>query len=191
MRIGIIGSGSLGDTIRELLEDAGHDVRVGNSGGGVAEAAEHGEIVVVAIPFGAYRSLPADQLAGRVVIDAMNYDAGRDGEIAELESGETTSSELLARHLAEADVIKTLNTLDAHTLEEDGRPAGAHDRLVLFVAGDEDHAKRVVFDLLDEIGFDAIDTGTLGEGGRLQQPGSAIFASPMTGLEAQELLAGG
>lgn len=181
MRIGVIGTGDLGSALAELLEEAGHDVLTGNSRGGAPEAAEHGEVVFLAVPFGAYRELPEDELAGKVVVDAMN----RYGEIPE---GDPTSSELVARHL-DATVVKAFNTLDAGTLAEDGRPAGAHDRLVLFIAGDDDHAKRIVFDLADEVGFDAIDSGTLAEGGRLQQPGSPVWGSPMTALEAQDLLA--
>ena len=191
MRIGVIGTGAIGGTAVELLEDAGHEVLAGNSRGGVAEAAEFGEVVVVAIPFGAYTTLPTDELAGKVVVDAMNYFPGRDGQIAELDAGEITSSELLARQLSgDASIVKALNTMDAATLEEDGRPAGAHDRLALFVAGDDELAKRIVLELVDEIGFDPVDTGTLAEGGRLQQPGGPYFGTAMTALEVQDRFGG-
>jgi 8-hydroxy-5-deazaflavin:NADPH oxidoreductase len=191
MRIGVIGTGALGGAAIERFEDAGHEVLAGDSQGGAAEAAEFGEVVLLALPFGAHTDLPVDELAGKVVIDAMNYDPARDGHIAALDAGEITSSELLARHLAgDASVVKALNTMDAHTFEEDGRPAGAHDRLALFVAGDDELAKRIVLELIDEIGFDPVDTGSLAGGGRQQQPGGPLFGTAITALEAQERFGG-
>src|SRR3712207_2706963 len=137
MRIGIVGSGNIGGTAARLFEEAGHEVLVGSrSNGRVEEACSFGEMVLVAIPFKAYETLPADALEGRIVIDAMNYYAGRDGQIATLDRDETTSTELLAQHLDGARVVKAFNTMQAATLGEDGRPAGDPQRLVLLVAGD-------------------------------------------------------
>ena len=188
MRIGVIGTGAIGGAAVELFEHAGHEVLAGNSRGGVAEAVEFADVVLIAIPFGARGTLPVDELAGKVVIDAMNYYPARDGQVAELDNDETTSSELLWRVLGgDAAVVKAFNTMDAATLEEDGRPAGAHDRLVLFVSGDDELAKRTVLELIDEIGFDPVDTGTLSVGGRLQQPGGPLFGTSVTALEAQRL----
>jgi len=62
------------------------------------------------------------------------------------------------------------------------------DRLVLFVAGDDLSAKQVVSRLIEEIGFDSVDTGSLHEGGRKQQPGSPIYNRPMTLAQAREAL---
>ena len=125
--------------------------------------------------------------AGHRVVVAMNFVPARDGQVAELDSDEITSSELLWRVLGgDAAVVKAFNTMDAATLEEDGRPAGAHDRLALFVAGDDELAKRIVLELIDEIGFDPVDTGSLAEGGRRQQPGGPLFGTAVTALEAQE-----
>jgi predicted dinucleotide-binding enzyme len=191
MRIGIIGSGNIGGTLADLLEQTGHDVRVGNSRGGTLEAADFGEIVVVAIPFKAYGDLPADRLDGKIVIDATNYYPARDGEIAAIDRDETTSSELLAEHVSGAHVVKAFNTMNAQDLEVEGRPPGNPDRLVMFVAGDDEVAKRHVADLIDELGFDVADTGSLAEGGRLQQPGSPVYNRPMTALEAHDVVSGG
>jgi predicted dinucleotide-binding enzyme len=188
MRIGVIGSGHIGGTAAELFEQAGHEVRVGNSRGGVEEAAEFGELVLVAIPLKAYEDLPADAFEDTIVVDAMNYYPSRDGHIAELDRDETTSSELLARHLDDATVVKAFNTMEAATLAEDGRPAGDPHRLVLFVAGDDAIANRTVVDLIDEIGFDGVITGSLAEGGRLQQPGSPVYGAELTIAEAQDVL---
>jgi predicted dinucleotide-binding enzyme len=203
MRIGVIGAGNIGGTAARLFADAGHEVVISNSrgpetladeeddgvrAGTVAEASEFGDVVLVAIPFKAYATLPPDELSDTVVIDAMNYYPGRDGRIAELDDDSATSTELLARHLDSSRVVKAFNTLEAGTLEEAGRPAGDHSRFVLFMSGDDEHAKRTVAELIDEIGFDPADLGTLAEGGRLQQPGSNVYGAEMTNAEVREEL---
>src|ERR1044072_8680763 len=124
MKIGIIGSGNIGATAARLFARAGHEVAVSNSRGGVGleeligelgdgaratgveEAARSGEVVLIAIPFGKYEALPAEAFEGKVVVDANNYYPQRDGIFPVLDSGETTSSELLARHLKGARVVK-------------------------------------------------------------------------------------
>ena len=204
MRIGVIGTGNIGGTVARLFADAEHEVVISNSrgpetlrheegdgvqAGTVEEAAEHGDVVLIAIPFKARETLPADELADTVVIDAMNYYPARDGHIAELDEDITTSTELLGRHLYGSRLVKAFNTMAAGTLEdESGRPAGDHSRLVILAAGDDEHAKRTVMELIDELGFDPVDTGTLAEGGRLQQPGSPVFGAELTNPEAREAL---
>ncbi|GAC1344637.1 MAG: NAD(P)-binding domain-containing protein [Candidatus Dormibacteria bacterium] len=207
MRIGIIGSGRIGGTLAGLLTRAGHDVWLANSrgpaslAGTVAElgahahaataeqAAEQGEVVIVSIPLGNYRDIPAAPLAGKVVVDTNNYYPDRDGQFPELDERRTTSSELLARHLAGARVVKAFNTIYFMQLREDGRPAAAPARRALPIAGDDAEAKQIVTRLLDEIGFDAVDLGPLREGHR-QQPGSAIYNIPQTAAQLREALAG-
>jgi 8-hydroxy-5-deazaflavin:NADPH oxidoreductase len=187
MRIGIIGAGNLGATAARLFVDAGHEVAIANSrtpgslAGLVAElgdrsraatvegAATFGELVLVAIPFERHRGLPAEALAGRVVIDAMN-------DYANAEDGEATSSELLAAHLPDARVVKAFNTMQWEVLRDRGNPRRREDRLVLFVAGDDVDAKRRVARLIEEIGFAPVDTGGLADGARRQQPGSPLFS---------------
>jgi predicted dinucleotide-binding enzyme len=206
MRIGIIGSGKIGATAAKLFTCAGHEVAIANSRGpdslaGVADetgahaatvddAAAFGEMVLLAIPLHAYDSLPADAFAGKVVIDANNYYPARDGAIERLDSGETTSSELLAEHLDKAHVIKAFNSMYFGTLGSEGKPAAPREqRLALFVAGDDAEAKRRVSELIDEIGFAAVDTGPLGEGGRRQQAGGPLYNTTMTAPEAEQALA--
>jgi hypothetical protein len=139
-----------------------------------------------AIPFGARRELPADALAGTVVISASNYYPDRDGEI---DLGGRTQTELVAAHLADSRVVKAFNTMYWETLRDEGRPdAAREDRLVLFLAGDDADAKATVADLIEEIGFAAVDTGSLAEGGRRQEPGSRIYNEPMTPAEARAAL---
>ena len=203
MRIGVIGSGNIGGAAARLFAAAGHDVVLSNSrgpeslageggdgirAGTVAEAAEHGEVVLLAIPLHAYETVPPDELSDTIVIDAMNYYPGRDGHIAELDSDAATSTELVARHLDSSRVVKAFNTLAAATLEEDGRPAGDHSRIALLIAGDDELAKRTVAELADEVGFDPVDTGSLAEGGRVQQPDSSLYGAELTSVEAREAL---
>jgi predicted dinucleotide-binding enzyme len=204
MRIGVIGSGNIGGTAARLFADAGHEVVLSNSrgpeslraeegdgvrAGTVEEAAEFGDVVLVAIPYKARETLPADELSDTIVIDAMNYYPGRDGQIAELDDDITTSTELLGRHLYGSRLVKAFNTLEAGTLEDQGgRSAGDHSRLVLFVSGDDGMARRTVMELIDEIGFDPVDLGPLDEGGRQQQPGSPIYGAELTNPEAREAL---
>jgi 8-hydroxy-5-deazaflavin:NADPH oxidoreductase len=208
MRIGIIGGGKIGSTVARLSAGAGHDVAIANSRGPdtltdlveqiggnaraatVEEAASSGDVVLVAIPFGAYRDLPADALEGRVVIDAMNYYASRDGNIPELDDDSTTSSELLAAYVPGAKVVKAFNTMQWEMLRDRGKPGGGNDRLALFLAGDDADAKQVVAGLIEQIGFSPVDTGSLAEGGRRQQPGSPIYAEPVTESEGRGALAG-
>ena len=206
MDIGIIGAGNIGATSARLLAAAGHRVALANSRGPdslagtvaamegdvraatVPEAAEFGEVVIVAIPFGRYEDLPAGPLAGRIVIDANNYYPGRDGAFAEIDARGATSSGLLQAHLARSVVVKALNTMEASRLGGDGRPAGDPDRLALPVAGGDEEAKRIVIALLDQMGFDGVDAGTL-EDGRRQEPGSPVYGALLHAEGVREALA--
>lgn len=165
-----------------LVEEIGPNARAAT----VEDAASFGEVVLVAIPFWRYESLPAGPLSGKIIVDAMNYYAGRDGRI---DFGDLTSSELLARRLPDARVVKAFNTMYYKTLRTEGNRSGG-DRLVLFIAGDDEEAKAVVSRLMEEIGFEPVDTGSLGDGGRKQQPGSPVYNNPMTAEQAREILAG-
>jgi predicted dinucleotide-binding enzyme len=208
MRIGFIGTGHIGGTLARLFVKAGHEAAVSNSRGPdtladlanelgergramtASEAARFGEVVVVSIPFGRYRDLPAEALAGKIVADTTNYYAGRDGRFEELESGRSTSSELLQAQLAGARVVKAFNTLYFQILAEQGRPsAPLEERVVVLVAGDDPGAKATVSGLIEEIGFAPVDTGTLGEGGRKQQPGAPLYNRPVTVAQAREVIA--
>ncbi|MGA9523875.1 MAG: NADPH-dependent F420 reductase [Myxococcaceae bacterium] len=205
MKIGIIGSGMIGSTAARLFVKAGHDVAISNSRGPdslrelvaelgpkahaatVKEAAEFGELVLLAIPYKACPFLPPKELAGKIVIDATNYYAQRDGEI---DFGGRTSSELLARHIPGARVVKAFNTMYFKTLGAEAHPdTPMNERLVLFVAGDDAEARRTVARLIEEIGFAPVETGSLAEGGRRQQPGSSIYNHPMRRPDAQSVLA--
>ncbi|MCA1728843.1 MAG: NAD(P)-binding domain-containing protein [Actinobacteria bacterium] len=206
MNIGIIGSGNIGATAARCFAEAGHSVAISNSRGPeslrelvarirqdvhattVEEAAGFGEVALVAIPFFAYETLPADHLTGQVVVDATNYYEGRDSQ---MDFGGLSSSELIARKLPGARVVKAFNTMYYETLGAEGQPsAPVEERLVLFVAGNDEEAKAIVSHLIEEIGFAPVDTGSLRDGGRKQQPGSPIYNTPMTPEQARETLAG-
>jgi 8-hydroxy-5-deazaflavin:NADPH oxidoreductase len=174
------------DSLRGLVEELGTGIRAGT----VTEAARHGELVLLAVPFKAVADLPPEPLAGRIVVDANNYYPDRDGHVAALDADETTSSELLAAHLPGARVVKAFNTMYYVTLREGGRPeAPPHERLALFVAGDDLEAKQVVAGLIEELGFTPIDVGGLADGGRRLQPGAPVYGAELIPAEAEERLA--
>jgi 8-hydroxy-5-deazaflavin:NADPH oxidoreductase len=208
MKIGIIGAGNIGATAAKLFVEAGHQVTIANSRGAdtlqslvqtlgdgatattIQEAATFGEVVLVAIPFGEYQTLPTTKLQGKIVIDANNYYPGRDGRIAELDREETTSSELLATHLRGARVVKGFNTIWYEHLRTQGNiELPLEVRRVIFIAGDDPEAKATVVRLIEAIGFAAVDTGTLHEGGKRQQPDAPVYNKTLTIAEANQLLA--
>lgn len=207
MKIGIIGAGHIGAAAARLLIEAGHEIAIANSRGpetlrelvaglgpkaraaAVEEAAAFGDVVLVSIPFGKYRELPERVFDGRIVIDSNNYYPERDGNYIELDEGRTTSSELLANHLKGARIVKGFNTIWFEHLKTQGRkdlPRAA--RRAIFIAGDDPAAKETVAELIDGIGFAAIDTGSLRDGGKLQQPGTAIYNNDLTAGQAETLL---
>jgi len=193
--VGFVGSGRIGGTLARLGVAAGYHVVMSNSRGpqtltGLVdelgplaraatgkEAAAEGELVVVTIPLYAYESVPAGPLAGKLVIDTCNYYPQRDGEIAELESGSLTSSELLQRHLTGAQVIKAFNNIFYRHLLALSRPAGAADRSYLPIAGDDGDARARARAFLDAIGWGAVDAGQLAESWR-QEPGTPVYGTP-------------
>jgi predicted dinucleotide-binding enzyme len=207
MKIGIIGSGNIGGTAARLFVRAGHPVALSNSRGGqgledlvkelgdkahattIEEAARFGDVVLVAIPFGNVSDLPAEAFKGKVVIDAGNYYPERDGKFAELDNGATTSSELVTSHLKEARLVKGFNTIYFKHLASLGDTTlPLEDRRAIFIAGDDSQAKEIVARLIEEIGFAAVDSGFLHEGGRSQQPGTAVYNKELTAKDAAALL---
>jgi predicted dinucleotide-binding enzyme len=196
--VGFIGSGHIGGTVARLAVAAGYEVVLSNSRGpetlaglvaelggraraaSPAEAAAAGDLVVVSIPLSAYRSVPVEPLAGKVVVDTNNYYPARDGVIEELESGSATTSGLLQRHLGTARVVKAFNNIYFKHLLSLARPAGASDRSALPIAGDDGEARGVVAAFLNRIGFDAVDVGGLGESWRFEKDMPA-YARPYFG----------
>ncbi|MGW1714114.1 NADPH-dependent F420 reductase [Streptomyces sp. NPDC002156] len=202
--LGLIGSGMIGGALARLAVGAGLNVVLSNSRGPETladlvaelgpqaraatpeEAAQAGDLVVATVPLGAYELLPAAALAGRTVIDTMNYYPDRDSRIAELDAGEQTSSALVQRHLAESRVVKAFNSIDFRRLFTSARPAGAPDRSALPVAGDDTAAKAQVGELLDALGYDAVDIGTLADSWR-SEPGTPVYVQPYLAAQPEGL----
>jgi predicted dinucleotide-binding enzyme len=205
MRIGFIGSGRIGSTLARLSVDTGHDVVLSNSrgpgslgeivaslgghaaAGTVAEAATAGEVVVVTVPLRVYATVPADLVAGKVVIDTNNYYPARDGHFAELDDGSATSSELLAEHLSGSFVVKAFNTIYFDDLATQGQPKGTSGRRALPIAGDDSAANLIVDGLIDGFGFDVVNVGALSEGWRFQ-PGTPAYNVRQTATELRASL---
>jgi predicted dinucleotide-binding enzyme len=193
MRIGIIGAGHIGGTLARLLTNGGYEVAIANSRGPetlqefekelgpnafaatVEEAAKFGDVVIVSIPFREYRHLPAQLLAGKIVIDTNNYYPERDGHYNELDMDRTTVSELLQAHLQGARVVKAFNSLYAEWLANHGRQRGDAARVAIPISGNDSEAKRVVARIIDAIGFDPVDAGDLAAGGRRHQQGAPVY----------------
>jgi hypothetical protein len=202
VRIGIIGVGHIGGTLAAHFVAAGHEVAISNSRGPetlvgavdgaqpmtVEDAERFGEVVVVSIPLGRYRDVPTDAVDGKVVIDTNNYYPQRDGQIPELDNDSTTSSELLQAHLPGARVVKAFNAIVWTRLRDDGRAAGDPDRIGIPISGNDEPAKRTVAELIDEIGFDAVDAGTLAVGGRKHQVGAPAYAQGVPTADLRALL---
>ncbi|MGP2436643.1 NADPH-dependent F420 reductase [Streptomyces sp. JW3] len=196
--LGVIGSGMVGLGVARRAVDAGLDVVLSNSRGPqtlaplVAElggraraatpaaAARAAELVVAAVPLAARERLPRAELAGRTVIDLMNYAPHAGFELPELDRDELTSSELVQRHLAGARVVKALHNIGPKQLLELFRPAGAPDRTALPLSGDDPAAKKEVAGLLDVLGFDTVDLGPLADSWR-SEPNTPLYALPYVG----------
>ena len=203
--IGFIGSGHIGGTVAGLAVAAGHDVVLSNSRGpetlptwspssgptppppAPSDAAEQGEIVVVSIPLRAYRDVPVEPLAGKIVIDTNNYYWQRDGHFAELDDESTTSAGLLQDHLPTSRGGQGVQPHSVHrNSPSDGQPAGTPDRRALAIAGDDAEAKKVVTALLDSFGYDVVDAGPLAESWRFE-PDHPAYGPRLT---AEELTRG-
>lgn len=204
MNIGIIGAGNIGSNAAKLFAAAGHDVAISNSRGAasLAEIAKEigataadrddaivfGDVVLVSIPLGKYKTLPPNAFAGKIVIDSNNYYPNRDGNIPDLDERKTTSSQMLSEHLKDARVVKAFNTIWSEHLRTEGDPAKPLDeRRVIFLSGDDAEAKSVVSNLIEEIGFTPYDLGGLAESS-LQQPDSPIYNKSVTTAEARQIL---
>jgi predicted dinucleotide-binding enzyme len=206
MKIGIIGAGNIGSALTRRFTAARHQVFVANSRGpetltklaaetgakpvDANEAAHAGDVVVVTIPEKNISSLPADLFnevpASVVVIDTGNYyPRQRDGRIDAIENG-MPESQWVAQQLGRP-VIKAFNNIYAARLQNFGLPAGTSGRVAIPVAGDDPKAKGIVFQIIDEIGFDAVDGGSLAESWR-QQPGTPVYGPDFVAAEVQRAL---
>ncbi len=184
--IGIVGSGHVGSNLAKAAIAHGYEVVLSNlqgpdslaglvSGLGpaaraatAADAAAAGDFAIVAIPLTTIDSVPAEPLAGKVVISTINYFPQRDGHIAAIDNGTTTAPGLLQAHLPASRVVRAFSMINAAEMPGDGHPPGDPKRRALALAGDDPAARQLVAGLYDEFGFDAVDIGGLDESWRVE-----------------------
>ena len=205
LRLGIVGAGKLGTTLARAAIEAGYDVAISGSGPAddisltvdvlapgaravtTEEVVGHADIIVLAVPAHRFRELPGDLFAGKILIDAMNYWEPVDGIDKELAAAPEGTSIVVRDHFPTARVVKTLNQLGYHDLEETRRPPDAPDRIGIGAAGDDRLAVRAVMRLIDRLGFDPVDAGPL-ENGLSLQPDGSPYATTYTAAQLSDLI---
>ncbi|PZE86835.1 NADPH-dependent F420 reductase [Curtobacterium sp. MCBD17_032] len=201
--VAVLGAGKLGTVLARLLVGAGYRVLVAGSGDPdrirlilsvvapgaeavrAADAVDQADVVVLALPLGRLDTVPAERLGGKVVIDAMNHWWEVDGHRPDLEDGRVSTSALVQAHLPGATVVKAFNHMGYHDLDAGPRPAGDPERKAIAVAGDDEAAVRAAAALVDELGFDAVATGSLSDSVALEPHAEAFGAN----VSAPELVA--
>jgi 8-hydroxy-5-deazaflavin:NADPH oxidoreductase len=195
-RIAVLGAGHTGPVIARVVTEAGYPVSIAASGAPAnielivqflapgaeprwaADAAAEADIAVLAIPLHKFATLDPALLAGKLVVDTMNYWPPIDGVQPLFEDSQHGSSEIVQRRLADSTVVKTLNHIGYHQLDEERRAAGSPDRRALGVAGDDPGAVSAVAELIERIGYDAIQLSSL-RAGRLLEPGHPVFGASL------------
>jgi predicted dinucleotide-binding enzyme len=204
MRIGIVGAGNIGSTLARRCAALGHDVMIANSRGPdtmrdvaartgaravtVDEAVRGVDVVVLSIPMKAVAALPKALFASAdtIVIDTNNYYPSRDGHVEAIKKGQLESA-WVAEQIGRP-VIKAFNNILAVSLASKAAPAGSAGRLALSVAGDPETSRLTVLRLVDELGFDPVDSGPLSESWR-QQPGTPCYCKDFGAVAMKEALA--
>ena len=205
MRLGVVGAGKFGTTIARVAIEAGYDVAMSGSGAAddialtvdvlapgaraltTDEVVRHADIIVLAVPTHRFRELPPDLFAGKILIDAMNYWEPVDGIDDELASADTGTSAVVQSHFPSALVVKSLNQLGYHELDELPAPQGSPDRIAVGAAGADRDAVRRAMGLIDRLGFDPVDVGPL-ENGVVLEPDGSPFAVTYTADELAGLV---
>jgi hypothetical protein len=189
--LAVLGAGHVGPVIARLALKAGYPVDIATSGDPedialitelvipgarprwASDAVADAGTVVLAIPLHRFLELDPGLLDGKLVVDAMNYWPASDGVLRAFEHG--GSSEIVAERLGGSTVVKALNHIGYHELEDRARPAGAPDRKAAGVAGD-DPAVAAIAELTDRLGYDPVRLESL-QAGRVLQPGGPVFGA--------------
>jgi len=191
-RLGIVGAGKIGTAIARAAVAGGYDVAI--SGSGAADRIElivevlapgahavttedvvrHADLNILAVPMHRFRALPHDLFAGKILVDAMNYWAEIDGVDEELATAPWGTSVVVQDWFSSSRVVKSLNHLGYFKFGQAQRPHGTPDRLALAAAGNDPVAVATVMQLIDRLGFDAVDAGPLKAGVALQ-PNGPVF----------------
>lgn len=205
--IGILGAGKLGITLAQLALKAGYAVYISGSGtpkkialsievlapGAIAttntEVATHADIVILALPLSKYTSVPKDELADKLVIDAMNYWWEVDGPREDFIPKNSSSSEAVAQLLHSSHVVKALNHMGYHDLHDETKPAGTAGRKAIAIAGDTPEDVTIVRKLVDSLGFDPLYIGRLSAGKELE-PGHPAFGANLSLNELRKTIKG-
>lgn len=203
--IAVLGAGHSGPVIARVAMDAGYRVSIADSGDPAdieliaqvlvpgaepqwaAEAVAAADIVVLAIPLHRFPALDPSLVAGKLVVDLMNYWPAVDGVVPMFDDRRHGSSEIVQGRLASSTVIKALNHIGYHELDAERRPAGSPDRRALGVAGDDPRAVDVISDLVERIGYDAVRLDSLGAG-RILEPGGPVFGVSLRRFEFERAL---
>lgn len=183
--IGVIGAGHIGRNFSIAAIERGYDVVISNSTGPqtltelvselgararaatAADAAAAGDFAIVAIPLPGTAGVPVEPLAGKTVLTTCNYFPQRDGHFPDIDAGKVTVPGYLQTHLPTSNVVRAFNHLNAADIVSDGSPSGTPNRRALGYAGDDPDAKRLIANLYEAFGFDAVDVGGLDDAWRL------------------------
>lgn len=205
MTIGILGAGKLGVVLSQLAVASGYNVVVAGSGdpekirltvevlapGAQAEwpqeVAKRSDVVILALPLSKYRTVPVEELAGKVVIDAMNYWWEVDGPRDDFLSKSQSSSEAVQQLLERSSVVKAFSHLSYHDLHDGARIHDEEKKKAVAVAGNDQAAVGSVMKIVKRFGFVPLPIGGLAEGARLE-PGMAAFGASVTRADLMTLL---
>lgn len=202
MKFGIIGAGTIGSIISKKLVKNGHDVKVADARGIehlegkelagtpvlIEDVITNIEVLIISLPLTALPSIRniIEQVGEEViVVDTSNYYPSRDQKIAEIENG-MVESDWVSNQLGKP-IIKAFNNLLAHTLENEGTPEGTSGRIAMAIAGNDVSQKQIIMDVVNQLGFDTVDSGSLSDSWR-QQPGTPAYCTELTKEELTKAL---
>ncbi len=199
MKIGIVGTGNIGSSVGRLWAKNGHSVMFGSrdpekgkelaeaigydtDGGSVADAAEFGDVVLLAVPYDAAKASIAacGSLAGKIVIDCSNpMDKNMDLALG----FSTSAAEEISKLAAGSKVVKGMNTVSAK-VHESQDPYFQGVAPSVYFAGDDAEAKEIVAQLIADAGYEAVDAGPLRNARLIEPFGNLLLKMAAGGMGA-------